>query len=440
MADDEITFAVKGLQPTGKISPQPWMTAPETRTIVDALTAGEADVRFVGGCVRDGLAHRPLVEDLDIATPEPPDVVMGRLEDAGIKALPTGIEHGTVTAIIGERRFEVTSLRVDVETDGRRARVAYTDDWIEDARRRDFTINAMSCSLEGDVYDPFDGIADLAHGRVRFVGLAHERIAEDVLRLLRFFRFHGTYGRPPPDRDALAACRNQAHKLPQLSAERVRDELLRILMTTDPAEIVLLMRGHGVLEHVLPEAGDTGRLRMVTWIVTRGIRLESVRPDPVRRLAALLDTDAARAPGAADAIARRLRLSNRESARLQRLLQPFDVGPESDVRARDQALQRLGAETVRDLALLAWASELAITPRLAGDRGTGWTRLLEAVDGWTPKVFPLRGADLLARGVPHGPSVGALLASVETWWEDGGYTADRDACLERLEAVLAEGE
>ena len=211
-------------------------------------------------------------------------------------------------------------------------------------------------------------------------------------------------------------------------------------MTTDPAEIVLLMRGHGVLEHVLPEAGDTGRLRMVTWIVTRGIRLESVRPDPVRRLAALLDTDAARAPGAADAIARRLRLSNRESARLQRLLQPFDVGPESDVRARDQALQRLGAETVRDLALLAWASELAITPRLAGDRGTGWTRLLEAVDGWTPKVFPLRGADLLARGVPHGPSVGALLASVETWWEDGGYTADRDACLERLEAVLAEGE
>ena len=241
--------------PTGKLSPQPWLTAPETLAVVEALTADGAEVRFVGGCVRDAMAHQQ-VEDIDIGTPDKPEAIIGLLEKADIKALPTGIEHGTITAIVGDRKFEITTLRRDVETDGRRAKVAYTDDWMIDSERRDLTINALSATPNGDVYDPQDGIGDLAHGNIRFVGLAADRIEEDVLRLLRFFRFYGLFGRPPPNQDAMAACRHHADKLPGLSGERLRDEMFKILLVPDPADIAVLMRGIGIFDHILPEAGD----------------------------------------------------------------------------------------------------------------------------------------------------------------------------------------
>ena len=187
------------------------MTAPETRAVMAALTADGGEARFVGGCVRDAVVKRP-VDDVDVATTSPPETVMDLLDKAGIKAVPTGIKHGTVSVFIGAKRMEITTLRVDVETDGRHARVAFTDDWTADAARRDFTINTLSCTMEGDIFDPFNGLEDLAYGRVRFVGRAQDRIEEDVLRLLRFFRFFGTYGLPPIDLDALAACRALAHR------------------------------------------------------------------------------------------------------------------------------------------------------------------------------------------------------------------------------------
>ena len=418
--------------PTGKISPQPWLTAPEPRTVVEALTADGAEVRFVGGCVRDAMAHRP-VTDVDIGTPDKPETVIGLLEKAGIKAVPTGIEHGTVTAVVGDRKFEITTLRRDVETDGRRAKVAFTDDWMIDSERRDLTINALSATPDGDVYDPHDGISDLAYGNIRFVGLAADRIEEDVLRLLRFFRFYGLFGQPPPDPDAMAACRNHADKLPGLSGERIRDEMFKILLVPEPAEIAVLMRGLGIFDHILPEAGDVGSLRMIGWLETRAIKIDSVVPDPLRRLAALLDTDA---EGAA-AVAGRLKLSNRQAWRLSALAAPpADIGPDADAPSVNRTLRRLGPDTVRDLTLLAWAGELSITPHLPAGRTQAWIGLLDTCDGWQGVVLPIGGEDVIALGVAEGPRVGELLARVEDWWEDGDYAAGRDDCLEKMKSLL----
>jgi poly(A) polymerase len=408
------------------------MEAPETRAVMAALTADRSEARFVGGCVRDAVARRP-VGDIDIATKEPPERVIELLQAAGIRAIPTGIEHGTVTAVIGDRHFEITTLRIDVTTDGRRAKVAFTDDWTADAARRDFTINTLSCTPAGDIFDPFDGLPDLAHGRVRFVGNAAERIKEDGLRLLRFFRFYATYGRPPPDADALAACRTLAPMLDTLSGERVRDELLRTLMAPEPAEVINLMRGERVLERILPEAGDVGRLRALAWLETKAVRIASVAPEPIRRLAALVKTD----KEGAERVAQRLRLSNQESERLVALAAPpADVTPEFDTRARRRALHRLGADAVRDLALLAWAGEVAITPHGPKGRNAAWVALLGEADAWRPLALPLKGRDALALGVPAGPRVGALLAEVEAWWEDGDFRAGRKECLARLKALV----
>ncbi len=420
------------LEPTGKIAPQPWITAPETVAVVEALAADGAEVRFVGGCVRNAVLQRP-VEDIDIATPEPPERVIALLEKAGIKAVPTGIKHGTVTAFIGDAHVEITTLRIDVETDGRRAKVAFTDDWTTDAARRDFTINALSCTPGGDIYDPMGGLDDLGRGRVRFVGDAEKRIEEDVLRLLRFFRMYAVYGRPPPDTEALAACRALAPKLSGLSGERVREEMLRILMAPAAADTVVLMQGEGVLEHVLPEAGNVGRLRMLTWLETGAIKVDSVTPDPLRRLAGLLDVDAAKA----QSVAARLRLSNQETDRLVSMAAaPYQVTPEMDERSRRRALHRAGADVVRDLVLLAWAGELAATPRRRAERTRAWLDTLAAADAWTPVEFPLKGRDVTALGVPAGPRVGALLGAVEAWWEDGDYRADRKACLGKLGSLV----
>lgn len=432
-SDDVTLVPLATGEPIGKMAPQAWMTAPHTRAVLEALAADGAEVRFIGGCVRDSILKRP-VRDIDIALPEPPDTVMALLRRAGIHVVPTGIDHGTVTAVIDKETFEITTLRVDVETDGRRAKVAFTDDWLADAARRDFTFNAMSCTPAGDIYDYFGGLEDLGQGRVRFVGDPNERITEDRLRMLRFFRFYATYGRPPPDPAALSACRRHAEGLTMLSGERVRVETFRTLMATDPADVFRLMAVEGVLAHVLPEARAIDRLRMMTWLDTRAIRVESVEPHPVRRLAALVHVDA----DGADAIARRLKLSNALRERLIVMAKsPMRLDPEGDERHVRQALRRLGPEAVRDLVLLAWAGELAANPRLPHERTDGWMRILEAADTWTPVTFPLRGRDVLALGIPHSPQVGDLLDAVEAWWESQDYRPDRAACLERLRAVAA---
>jgi poly(A) polymerase len=419
-------------RPVGQLPPQPWMSAAETKVVITALTAEGADVRFVGGCVRDSVLNRP-VRDIDIATHDPPERVMALLEKGGLRAIPTGIAHGTVTAAVGKAHFEITTLRCDVETFGRHARVEFTNDWTEDAARRDFTINAMFCRPDGMVFDPFDGLADLGAGRVRFVGDPMRRIDEDVLRLLRFFRFHAHYGRPPADIAALAACRSQAFKLPSLSGERVSGEIFKLLEAPDPGAVLHLMRGEQVLPHILPEANDIGRLRVLTFLESRGIVHPVVAPDPLRRLAALLPSDAAKARD----VANRLKLSNHQSDRLVAMVTP-DHTPDqnTDMPTARRMLHHTGTDLFRDRVLLAWAGRKAIDAHMPGD-SDHWRRLLDLVETWRPVSLPVKGRDVMALGVPSGPRVGAILTDLERWWESSDFRPGRDEALEKLRSMLA---
>ncbi len=391
------------------------MHAPETRAVIDALTAGGGEVRFVGGCVRDALAGRP-VKDVDIATHLAPGEVVRLLEEARLKAVPTGIEHGTVTAVSGGKPFEITTLREDVETYGRHAKVAFTDDWKADAARRDFTFNAMSCTPDGTLYDPFDGAADLAAGCVRFVGEARARIAEDYLRLLRFFRFQAHFGKGPPDPVALDTAAELAPELTRLSGERIRDELFKLLQAPDPVPVLDTMIERGILHHVLPLAGDSTILSALMRAEPPG-----APPDPVVRLAALIE------PGAAERVAERLRLSNRQRFALVNLAAPPDAA--TPARDRWRAVHGLGAPLYRNLMLLSWARRNAGDPKASiADLGAA----LDEADFLAGKTFPLKGADALKLGVPEGPELGQLLGRVEDWWAEQGFEPTRTACLERL--------
>jgi poly(A) polymerase len=386
------------------------MREPGIATLMAAL--GHDRARFVGGAVRNAILGRA-VGDIDVATDRMPEEVVKILGAAGIKTVPTGLEHGTVTALPPERKVEITTLRRDVETDGRHAKVAPIADWNEDARRRDFTMNALYLDMAGDLYDPVAGLADLRAGRVRFVGDAETRIAEDVLRLLRFYRFVAHYGKGDADRAARAACRKRAPLLPRLSAERVQAELFKLLLAPDPVPSLELMAEDGVLGAILPEAKRVDRLR----------RLIAIEPEPdaVRRLAALVAVDR----DGAVKLAERLRLSNEARDRLEALVAPrwpIDLGG-AEPRQR-RAIYRLGNAIYRDLVLLS--GDAARAPRL-----------LTLADAWPAPVLPVKGGDVAALGVPPGPEIGRLLAELESWWEEEDFPPSREACLAELKKRLA---
>jgi poly(A) polymerase/tRNA nucleotidyltransferase (CCA-adding enzyme) len=368
---------------------------------VQTIFAALPQARLVGGCVRDALIDRP-VHDIDLATPLAPDAVTQALQHAGIRVIPTGLSHGTVTALIDGVGHEITTLRRDVETDGRHAVVAFTDDWREDAARRDFTINALSLTPAGQVHDYFDGLTDLAAGRVRFVGEPAQRIAEDRLRVLRFFRFQARYGRAPPAPEALTAMAASAPNLPRLSAERIWSELQRILTVPNPCDAVDLMQTLGVLQAVVPEGANPSRLRRL---------VESGAPaDPLLRFAALLEGDAAEA-------AERLRLSNEQTEALVALRVP-------DVPTEESPLG-------------PWLADMA-KPILLGRlwlAGAG-PALIARVAAHNVPRFPLEGRDVVALGIAPGPPVGGALRAVRAWWTAGGALADREACLQRLREIL----
>lgn len=390
----------------------PWLAEPEVRALVAAFAAAGLELRFVGGAVRDALLGRES-GDIDAATPARPEAVAAALAAAGIRARPTGLAHGTVTAALGRRRVEITSLRRDVATDGRHAVVAFGASWEEDARRRDFTINAIYLGPDGTVHDPVGGAADLAARRVRFIGEARRRIAEDVLRLLRYYRFEARFGAGAGDAEARAACRAAAPALAALSAGRVTQELLGLLAAPEAARAVRLMHEDGVLAVLLPEAAQLDRL-------ARLCELEP-EPDPLRRLAAL---------GAGAAAAARLALPAAARRRLAALAEPWPLAPEGDDRAQRRALYRLGRERYRDLALL-----LAAAGRLAPDQ---LARRLGLAAAWQKPEFPLTGADVAALGIAPGPRTGRLLGAVRHWWEDGDFAAGRSACLARLREIADE--
>ena len=391
-----------------RIKPPSWMSDKASRALMAAL---KGDARFVGGCVRDTILKRP-IGDIDIATPLFPEEIMRRLAAAKIKAVPTGIAHGTITAVTDKRPYEITTLRRDVETFGRHARVAFSADWKEDAARRDFTMNALYLNDEGEVFDYHDGIKDLRAGKVRFVGDPATRIREDVLRLLRFYRFHAWYGRGEADQAARAGCRASAPLLPTLSGERVQTELLKLLGAKNPLPSLTMMREDGVLQRILPKIRDLE-------VVAQLIALEP-KPDPLRRLAALL-------AGEGDALARKLKFSNADRERLVALAE--NVPLTSDAMEQRRLLHRMGRDLYIDRVLLGAA--------LAGDTGNV-KKLLAAAAKWKPVAFPLRGADIAAAGVPEGPAIGKLLAEIEAWWEAGDFKATRKQCLAELQRRLTE--
>ncbi len=383
-----------------RIEPPAFLAEPALALVMAAVP----EARVVGGAVRDALAGREIT-DIDLTTPRTPEQVMQALRAAGIRAVPTGLDHGTVTAVAGGRGFEITTLRRDVETDGRHARVAFTEDWRADAARRDFTINALSMTRDGAVFDYFDGIADLRAGCLRFVGDPATRIAEDYLRILRYFRFFSRYATGPADPAALAAIRAGVPGLATLSAERVWSELERILSAPDPRAAISLMAELGVLRAVLPEGADPARLARL---------LEADAPaDPLLRLAALLTGDPA-------ALAARLRLSTAERDRLAALR----AGPVPQPGDDDAALRRLLAD--EETAVLIDRSWLA------GGAAPEWAALRARLAALPRPVFPLEGRDVLALGMAEGPRVGTLLREVRRWWLDGGCTATPDACRAEL--------
>jgi poly(A) polymerase len=388
-------------RPALHIAPPAFLADPALHAVLAALPRA----RLVGGCVRDALAGRE-VADIDLATPDEPEAVTRALEAAGLRAVPTGLDHGTVTAVSGHRGFEVTTLRRDVETDGRRARVAFTEDWREDAARRDFTMNALSMTPDGAVHDYFHGIADLRHGRVRFVGDPATRIAEDYLRILRFFRFHGRYGVGAPDAAATTAIAAGVPGLAQLSAERVWSEVKRILAMPEPLACLWLMQDLGVLAAVMPEGVSLdGLARLVD---------ADAPPDPVLRLAALLDGDPA-------ALALRLRLSGAERGRLIALRD----GPAPPRDADDDELRRRLADLPACVLIgRVW---------LAG----GDAALRARIEALPVPVFPLQGRDLRAAGMEAGPAMGLMLRDLRQWWLDGGCVADAAACRAELRRRLA---
>ncbi len=418
-----------------KIIPKAWMGSAAVRLVMDALDLEGKPARFVGGCVRDMLLDRD-VKDVDIATPLIPTEVMDRLGSVGVRVIPTGIDHGTVTALIDDdcpfKHLEITTLRADVATDGRRARVAFVDDWAVDAARRDFTMNALFCDMDGTIYDPVGGLEDLRARRVRFVGDACQRITEDVLRLLRFFRFQAAYGRAPADAEGLAACTALAPKLATLSGERVAIELFGLLGARDPAPVLSLMAGQGILAHLLPEAGAIDRMAALVPLEER-----YAATDPLRRLAAMLTAGA----GVGEGVAARLRLSRVQRARLIAMTKASPELVETmSVQGRHARLYEVGPVGFVDEVLVAWADQVAHGLAQTRAREAAWQALLNLPEVWVAPVLPVRGRDAKALGVAAGPAVGDLLRAVEEWWIAGDFSADRAACLARLGELVAAGE
>lgn len=400
---------------------QSWMRSGATAAVFDALKDDGA-VRFVGGCVRNALLGK-VVTDIDMATTLLPEVVIERAEAAGLKAIPTGLDHGTVTVVSDHQPYEITTLRKDVETYGRHATIAYSTDWAEDAARRDFTMNALYADREGNILDPLGGLEDLKARRVRFIGEARDRIAEDYLRILRFFRIHAWYGDGGLDQTGLDASVAAKDNLKMLSIERVRDEVLKLLGAGDPIPVLRQMIASGVLKEVLPEPLNVERLAKM--VVTD--EMSFFEPDGVLRFGVLVDGNVE----AAVLLGARMRLSNSEQARLKALKETEPrILSYMSVKEMRQALYRIGVAAFSDRARQLWAEDGKES------NATGWRALIAMAETWERPTFPLSGADVLKAGVPAGPEVGRILGEVEDWWIDSDFIDDKFSLAERLKAIV----
>ena len=371
------------------------------------------EARMVGGCVRDGLLGHP-IKDVDLAVPLLPDEVMRRLANADIKALPTGLDHGTVTAIIEHSPYEITSLRRDIEHDGRWARVHFTEHWHEDAMRRDLTINALYLSADGVVFDYATGVEDLRDGRVRFVGSAKERMREDYLRILRFFRFHSRYALGSFDEEAAKAAQELAEHLKSLSAERIQSETLQLLLTPRLIETWQEMIDLNIVFYFLPHAVRIERLKKLLSLEKE----EHIAPDPIRRLAALLTEDQGRQTGI------ELKLSNEQRRRL------------TDLTSSEREIRSSEASEIKRL-IYKWGKDVVID-RILIDQPQGYANIIRLAQDWPCPEYPLTGKDLLKNGVTAGPKMGVVLNKTEDWWIKGDFSANKEQCLNYAFSLISE--
>ena len=384
-----------------RLDDAPWLKSGPAARVLELFNTDGEEARVVGGAVRNALLDRP-IGDVDIATTAVPEEVIRRAKVAGIKSVPTGIEHGTVTLVVDARPFEVTTLREDTETFGRRAKVAFGRDWVRDAERRDFTINGLSVDAEGRVHDYVGGLEDIAARRVRFIGEPAKRIAEDYLRILRFFRIHAAYGAGPPDRASYLACISGQAGLASLSAERIRVEILKLMVADGAVVAVNAMADGGLL---LPIFGGIAYTGPFATLISIEQALDML-PDPIRRLGALavaVTEDARR-------VASRLRLTNAETKALDSMGHRWWRLAGMDEARAKRRLYRLGEDRYRDRLMLAWARSGE------GSDAASWRELASLPARWTAPKFPLKAADFLGRGLAQGPELGQALALAEDAW------------------------
>lgn len=405
------------------LADEPWLTADSVQSVFAALGRDGDEVRVVGGAVRNALFGVDVV-DVDFATTATPDLVAARAEAAGFKAVPTGVEHGTLTLVVDGRGFEVTTLREDIETDGRRAVVKFGRDWLADARRRDFTVNALYVDATGAVLDPLGGYGDLVAGRIRFIGAPEERIAEDRLRILRFFRFHAQYGTGELDRPGLSASIRARDGLRFLSAERVGREMRQLVVAGGALPVVSAMQDAGILPIVLGGIGYLAPFRRLQELESATAAAAEVS----LRLAALgcrIDEDVVR-------LADRLRLANVERNRMRVAVDAIDaLLDRPDRRQARRMLYRLGGQAYRDAAALAFAWGLGAVD------DPSWHDLFALPGTWRPPTFPLAGRDVVAQTRLRGPAVGALIKDLEAWWIENDFTPDESALRHRLQQMIA---
>jgi poly(A) polymerase len=414
---------IPSAQVTRKLEPVPWLKNAPLRRVFAALGDSASQTRVIGGAVRNALLGQAIA-DIDIATALSPEAVIERATKAGLGVYPTGLAHGTVTVVADGVAFEVTTLRRDVETDGRHAVVDFTTDWHEDALRRDFTINALSCDARATIYDTVGGLEDLDAGRVRFIGKAEDRITEDYLRILRFFRFTAAYAHGEPDARGVAACLALKGGLARLSAERIGSEIMKLIVMPRAGAVAEIMTDGGIFDVLFGQTADPSALRKLQAIE----QALGEKPDAVARLAALL----VRSPDEARAIATKLRFSNSDSDALAAVA-AVKVSDNSSVPEQllKSDLYRHGEPAFSRAIRVAWARSAASAT------DTAWARKSQLGARWSPPVMPVSGADVLALGVPAGPRIGRALKAFEAWWIEAGFPDDHTAHIARL-AALAE--
>ena len=393
-------------------------------TLIETLAKAGHEARFVGGAVRDKLLGIPF-SDIDLATTAHPDRVTSLLTGVGIKVVPTGIAHGTVTAVVAGKGIEITTLRRDIETDGRHAVVAYTDDWQADAARRDFTMNALSRDITGKIYDYFGGLDDAKAGRVKFVGNASARMSEDALRLLRFFRFYAWYGKTEPDTVTLSALEFAAPTLKNLSRERVWKETKKLLQAPNPSDAWMLMLKHKVVPEFFPQG--TNLKTLCNLLSYEHARLAGREFNPLLRMAALMDAQKADV----NDMKERFALSVNETQKLGQFLKnPLDGRGETDITTLSFALHRYGLDLTEQFLVLSMAQGVQFN----------WESARGVLENWEPKTFPLKGEDIMVllsnAGLPPGPRVGEILRAVEAWWVAQNFVPDHAACTEKAKSLI----